>query len=361
MRRQKGVRLSHAHLSNVSVALAEKIILADHFPLTHGKGGSLKSGQVVAASRLHFNSIDLSGRFGVFGIGLGLTIRCPRVVLSFRQSEQLSATGDQSERALLFASRIQNGFGLLQPIAVTVQEAIPAHVGLGSGTQLALATATALLAANDEIPDNPKLALAAQFAQRPPFSGVGLASFQGGGFVVDSGYTINELERGRLPSCLVRLPFPEEWRILVVLPNISEPSKPEYHNTDIQSLVSRPPDTAESAQWLAYRVLASLLPALRLKKFSLFASAVSSVCNGGLKVREIERYGRDVSTLIAELEQAGGECVFMSSSGPAIAIIGKALDDIDHLLRRLDRLLPLGSTIIRTSAVNTGFELMEGL
>ena len=61
-------------------------------------------------------------------------------------ADELSAEGADAERALTFARRCRDALGLAGGAHLRVVEAIPPHVGLGSGTKLALAVAQALAA-----------------------------------------------------------------------------------------------------------------------------------------------------------------------------------------------------------------------
>ena len=66
----------------------------------------------------------------------------------------------------------------------TVTEHIPEHVGLGSGTQLALAVGVGLAAVCGIDADVREIASALRRGRR---SGIGIAAFRAGGFVIDAG------------------------------------------------------------------------------------------------------------------------------------------------------------------------------
>ena len=97
----------------------------------------------------------------------------------------------------------------MQPnVHINVKEAIPAHVGLGSGTQLSLAVAVALAKLFNVKASIQELTFAMDRARR---TGVGTAIFETGGFVVDGGKAITNLMN--LPS----------FRLLFTA-NLSQPS-----------------------------------------------------------------------------------------------------------------------------------------
>ncbi len=93
---------------------------------------------------------------------------------------------------------------------VEVRQAMPSHAGLGSGTQLALAVATAVRRLHG-CPDDPREDAA--LLGRGARSGIGIGLFDQGGLVIDGG-------KGRVagpPPLLVRYAVPEAWRVLLVL------------------------------------------------------------------------------------------------------------------------------------------------
>jgi beta-ribofuranosylaminobenzene 5'-phosphate synthase len=129
---------------------------------------------VEAPARLHLGMLAVAGdaerRFG----GLGVSVSRPAVVVEARPAQELSAEGADAERALTFARRCRDALGLAGGAHLRVVEAIPQHVGLGSGTKLALAVARALAALERRDADAPALAQAAGRAAR---SAVGMWTF----------------------------------------------------------------------------------------------------------------------------------------------------------------------------------------
>jgi len=131
--------------------------------------------RVEAPARLHLGMLDASGegarRFG----GLGAAVLWPRVVVEATvASEGLvveGAEGVDADRARRVAERCRAALGDAGGARLRVLEAIPAHVGLGSGTKLALAVAAALAALHGRSPDPPTLA---RMAGRGARSAVGL-------------------------------------------------------------------------------------------------------------------------------------------------------------------------------------------
>ena len=141
--------------------------------------------RVEAPARLHLGMLAVAGdgarRFG----GLGVSVGRPAVVVEAEPADELSAEGADAERALAFARRCRDALGLAGGAHLRVVEAIPRHVGLGSGTKLALAVAQALATLEGRDVDAPGLAEAAGRAAR---SAVGMWTFALGGLVVEGGH-----------------------------------------------------------------------------------------------------------------------------------------------------------------------------
>ena len=100
---------------------------------------------VAAAARLHLGFLDMNGGLGRRFGSLGLAIDRPATRLTIRRAPApFSVKGLEAERAARHLALLARHLGLTPAYSLTIHEAIPAHAGLGSGTQLALAVAAAL-------------------------------------------------------------------------------------------------------------------------------------------------------------------------------------------------------------------------
>src|SRR3989449_1075368 len=169
---------------------------------------------VEAPARLHFGVLDLRGDLGRRFGGIGAAVPAPSLLLEARPAGALDAEGPpaEAERVLAFARRFAAHHGIAPRVRFCVHRAIPAHAGLGSGTQLALAVARAIAELHGLSPEVSALARAVDRGRR---SAIGTWTFAYGGFV---------LEGGRRPGAdgvaplLARLPMPPAWRSVVVVP-----------------------------------------------------------------------------------------------------------------------------------------------
>jgi beta-ribofuranosylaminobenzene 5'-phosphate synthase len=218
---------------------------------------------VATSARLHFGFLDPSGRgprpFGSFGLALDR----PRTRLTLRRGEELEVTGVDCARALPYLRSIAWSFGLRTAYHLHLDEAIPSHAGLGSGTQLALAIGSAV-AALEGLPLD--LTEIAKRLDRGKRSGIGIGTFGQGGAVLDGGPG-----DGTLPPMLSRLPFPDDWRVLLIF----DPAVKGLHGrNEISAFASPPPFPESETAELSRRIVLEALPALAEHNFKTFAEQI---------------------------------------------------------------------------------------
>jgi beta-RFAP synthase len=222
---------------------------------------------VEAPARLHFGVLDLHGGLGRRFGGLGAAIPTPSLLLEATRSAGIEAQGPDAERAAehaeLVRERLGTGGALLR-----VHRAIPAHVGLGSGTQLGLAVGRALAELYGIDTDVVALAAAAGRGKR---SAIGTYAFAGGGFIVEGGRRPGYDEVAPL---LARYPMPAGWRYVVAIP---EASPGLSGNAEIEAFRQLPPPEAREVERVSYLVLMQLLPSLVEADLEGFGKALSEV------------------------------------------------------------------------------------
>jgi beta-ribofuranosylaminobenzene 5'-phosphate synthase len=267
--------------------------------------------RVEAPARLHLGMLAVAGdgarRFG----GLGVSVSRPAVVLEARPADELSAEGEDAERALTFAQRCREALGLAGGAHLRVVEAIPPHVGLGSGTKLALATAQALAALHGRPADAPELAQAVGRAAR---SAVGMWTFALGGLVVEGG-----VRRGveQPAPLLAHHPMPEEWRVVLVVPR----AQPGLSGVAEEEAFRRLVPSAERSAAIAQLVLTSLLPALverDLEEFGPALTRVQELVGDAFAAVQGGRFHPRAGALVAALLRHGAAGAGQTSWGPAV-------------------------------------------
>jgi beta-ribofuranosylaminobenzene 5'-phosphate synthase len=224
--------------------------------------------QVKTPARLHLGLIDMNGDLGRMFGGLGVGIDHPNVIVQAQNAENFSVTGQEAEFATILAKHFFSAYPAQPKVHINVVEAIPTHIGLGSGTQFSLAIATALAKLFNVKASTPELAVAMGRARR---TGVGTSIFERGGFVVDGGKNLNNK---KFPPLIYRQPFPSEWRFIVALPNLKEGLSNSEENSAFTKLSKAP---AEDVGQICRLIMLKLLPALAEHDIENFGDALTKI------------------------------------------------------------------------------------
>jgi len=288
--------------------------------------------RVEAPARLHLGMLAVAGdgerRFG----GFGVSVDRPAVVLEAEPADELSAEGRDAERALAFAHRCHDALRLAGGARLRVVEAISQHVGLGSGTKLALAVAQALAALEGRDVDAPGLAEASGRAAR---SAVGMWTFALGGLVVEGGH-LPGVERPA--PLLAHHPMPEQWRAVLVVPAATPGLSGGAEEKAFEQLVPAPERSAVIAQL----VLTSLLPALvdrELDEFGAALTRIQQLVGDSFAAAQGGRFHPRASPLVDALLRFGAAGAGQSSWGPTVyGVVGSEAAGRD-LARRMDDLV----------------------
>ena len=224
---------------------------------------------VTTPSRLHFGLIDLEGSMGRRFGSLGLAIDRPRIVLEASPSHRLRIEGDQDGRIEGFAKWFLEHYRIRGGARIVLKETIPAHGGLGSGTQLALAVASALAKLFSIEASIRELASAMGRGRR---SGIGVAAFESGGFIVDGGKAPDRM--AALPPIIFHHPFPEDWIFVVVTPETNRGFSGEREEEAFRRLMAPP---FKEVGTLCRLLVMKMLPALIEKDPRDFGSALTQI------------------------------------------------------------------------------------
>jgi beta-ribofuranosylaminobenzene 5'-phosphate synthase len=290
-------------------------------PFTHTKPAFGVS--VVAPARLHLGFIDLSGsrgrRFG--SVGLTISELETQVTAQAANLNSLnSVSGSQlsiNHRAMDYLHALQAAGCLPQAVALQVEQRAPEHAGFGSGTQLALAVARAV----KELFALPhSLAELAHKLARGARSGVGVAAFEQGGFLVDGGHAVDEAGKtldDTPPPLLSRMAFPEQWRVLLIL---DTQHKGLHGDAERAAFAALPGFARADAERLAHAVLMQALPALAEENLSAFGAAITElqqVVGDYFAPAQGGRYASvAVAAVLGELAKTGVAGYGQSSWGP---------------------------------------------
>lgn len=225
---------------------------------------------IKTPARLHLGLIDLNGDLGRMFGGLGVAINNPNTIIHAQTSSGLSVTGKETKLATVCVNRFFQTYPVKSNVHLHIEQAIPAHTGLGSGTQFALAIATALAKITGIQASISELSLAMGRAQR---TGIGTAIFQSGGFIVDGGKKTTNNPVG-IPPVIYHKSFPCDWRFIIVLPNVQ---KGLYSDAEKTAFNILPPMKAEEVAKICRLTLLKLLPAIEEKDIKSFGEALTSI------------------------------------------------------------------------------------
>jgi beta-ribofuranosylaminobenzene 5'-phosphate synthase len=302
---------------------------------------------VKVSARLHLGFLDLNGGLGRRFGGIGLAISDLGTSLTIERATVSEVSGPDAERVRQHLQKMTHLLALHGGHRVKLSAVVPAHAGLGSGTQLALAVAAGLRRLHNLPPDLEGDALRLGRGAR---SGIGVGLFSRGGLVVDGG-------RGnepRLPPIICHLPLPEKWRILVIL----DPQRQGIHGPEEGTTIAALPPMCEAdAARFCRLVLMQALPALATHDLANFGMAIKELQIGlGDYFAPAQNGARfmspDVAAVLDTLDSAGAFGVGQSSWGPTGFAFAPTADEAARL-----------ATIARRHASGRGLDIRicEGL
>lgn len=232
---------------------------------------------VEAPARLHLGFIDLSAslsrKFGSLGVAIsGISTRL--VVTPNKDLGEISHTAvEHSAEADRVARYREMVVGALKPgiePLITVEQHIPSHAGLGSGTQLALAIGRGISEAYAIPMSTAKIA---SVTKRGARSGIGIGVFDTGGFVVDLGRGPNT----ELPPELCRLEFPSEWAVVLVK-DLQHCGISGVNESDAFQKMA--PMKASLAAALSHHTLMGVIPSVIERDFQRFVQSLEFIQHG---------------------------------------------------------------------------------
>lgn len=286
--------------------------------------------QVRTPARLHLGLLDTNGGLGRLYGSIGVAIEHPNVVLQAEPADRLLVEGLEAERVAAFARRFLDRYPLPHGVRLRLKASIPAHVGLGSGTQLALAVGTALARLGGL---DLSVAEIAVIMGRGAHSGIGIAAFQQGGFVLDGGHRLARSRQAvpgadaqlptaaetNIPPILFQHPFPEDWYFVTIVPEVEAGFSGEREQRAFETLPQAPAILVEKISRL---LLMKMLPSLMERDIVGFGQALTEVqrlVGDCFAAVQGGRYANPLSErLIGYLLDMGAVGAGQSSWGPTV-------------------------------------------
>jgi beta-RFAP synthase len=223
---------------------------------------------VRTTSRLHLGFLNPGSPHGRQFGSIGLALDAPATEITLRRAEAISASGPDAARAAPYLARVLAGLDIAPGHALRLRQAVPAHAGLGSGTQLALAVAAAVRCLHGCAQD---VRADAALLERGARSGIGVALFEQGGLVVDGG---SAPDATMPPPLLARLAFPPAWRVILLLdPAARGLSGPPER----AAFAALPPFSDAASAALCRLLLLQILPAVVEADLAAFGDGIAQV------------------------------------------------------------------------------------
>lgn len=315
--------------------------------------------RITTPARLHFSLIDLNGALGRIDGGFGLAIEQPHFCITAERATGIHvAASVYRKRACQVLARLQGTYPF-PGIAIKFTAEIPMHSGFGSGTQLSLGIAQAvncLYGLGLSVLD------LAHAVGRGGTSGIGVAAFDTGGFIVDGGHRYPEQKASFLPSSavgdispppiLLRYPFPA-WPLLLVIPNCSR----IYGEAELELFRTLCPQPASVAQQLSHLLLLQILPAILEQDMRRFGEALNQIQTFGWKRVEIDAQGIELQQTLNFLQHNGALGAGVSSWGPAICAVSQDIGELKRKTEAFLATLPKGGSCFVTRANNVGVQV----
>ncbi|MCL2115875.1 MAG: beta-ribofuranosylaminobenzene 5'-phosphate synthase [Methanobrevibacter sp.] len=326
---------------------------------------------IKTPSRLHMTLIDLNGSYGRADGGIGLTIAKPNLCLKGEEAEkgiaiefnENIANEDIKKESIKkisdSAQKVCSYFDLDTGFHFEVEEAYLPHSGLGSGTQISLATAKLIC---EHIGKNLNGVELANIVGRGGTSGVGIFSFDHGGFLVDGGHNLKEkgtflpsaASPAKPPKLIGRYDFPEDWGIVVAIPQADHSVTGEK---EIDLFQNYCPVPVRDVEQLSHLILMNLLPFLLEKDINSFGSVINRIQNLGFKKVEVSLQPKKVKSLMENMVEWGAYGVGMSSFGPTVyGIIDKKNQNV---FKATKEFVGDDGIVLMTNAQNHGYELKK--
>lgn len=303
---------------------------------TQSVSAHLSTVKVSGSARLHLGFLDLNGsigrKFGSFGLAID-HFSTTAIVRAASNTSISAPQQHQVDKALSllenFNQKFKESINVDACVALELIECIPEHAGFGSGTQFTLTVLTALAKFHQL---NITTREIASLFSRGKRSGIGIATFDQGGFIVDGGNAPNNT----VPPIIARHPFPDEWRIVLIL----DPHHQGIHgNQELNAFKTLPEFPQTSSQQICHITLMQLLPALVEKDLTKFGQAIADVqamigdhfapAQGGRYTSE------NVEQLLLHAKSLGFNGIAQSSWGPTGCLFTESETQAGQLVEQL--------------------------
>ncbi len=290
---------------------------------------------ISAPSHVHVGNIDLNGSLGRKYGTLGFALESPRLVLKLKISDK-DFINDKN--ALNYISLFKQYLNCNKYFEAKILEDIPAHVGLGRTTALALSIGFGINYLCNKKASIEELAKASNRGNQN--SGLGVNSFKHGGFIIDGGIKANNVA-----PLIFKGIVPDNLRIVVALPERPIQSILEIKKREDEILSNLPIMEEAFSSYLSRIVLMKIMPSFVEGDFKSFGEGLtefnSSLGKYWKKYQDDIYCCKETEEIIKKFLNIGAYCACQSSWGPtSYAIFDyndsiKAAEEVKKLIKDL--------------------------
>lgn len=225
---------------------------------------------VEAPAHLHAGNIDLRGDLGRLYGTVGLTIDYPKTVIEVSMSDRLELRGKGADYAKTCIEKLSEIYGTMFKARINILTTVPAYLGLGFRTSLALSVASALTKLYEIDASLEDLALK---LGRGKVSALGVYSFKLGGFIIDGGFKVGMLEK-KIPPLIFRAEIPDDWWFIVCIPKGPVKTILEKKAKEDEVLSSLKRMDEDIVKELSRIVLMGIMPSIRERDIASFGRSM---------------------------------------------------------------------------------------
>lgn len=324
--------------------------------------------KVITPSRLHIGLLDMNGGGGRVDGGAGITLADPGFIFEISKSDSFSLTSQEPEVAHqiqpILEKLIMNGLSI-PPVHIHIQQSIPFHSGLGSGTQAALGIAAGIGALTEQkLSADDLIALSG----RGGTSGIGTRAFFMGGLLVDAGHRFGpgRKKESFAPSAsssgagaaplVGRYDIPKDWHFILAIPDGFAEIRGQLEYDLFQRFCPVPQSEVLA---LSHILLMKLIPSLIEEDLEQFGEAINEFQKVGFKKCELSLQPPVILDIMNAMRDAGAAGAGMSSFGPVVyGVCDSKVNEIRSAAQKIMNRGTGGRTLC-TKGRNSGVEVIK--
>lgn len=325
--------------------------------------------KIETSARIHLSLIDLNGSEGRIDGGIGITLDNPSLEIEciendegteilYDKSISKNLYNDEYLQKILEATdNMKQYLSIDTDYTFKINKIYPIHQGLGLGTQLLLSIGQLISQLNGHDLEVNQLA---RIIKRGGTSGIGVESFNHGGFIVDGGHK-KDIKKEFLPSSysnvspppvLARYDFPKKWKIILAIPSVDGDVSGKREKDIFQSYT---PISMDDVEKISYLTLMKLMPSVLEEDLESFGDSIDKIQQLGFKKVERNLQHPIIEDTINYMKDNDIKASGMSSFGPTC--FGITDSNTKHFKRDLKDMLGQKSTVIITSGKNQGSKI----